>query len=123
MTAIGNLLKVTEKGGIASRVLSEKQVDSIEKFLNIKLRITQVARLDVVGSAVVANNNGFLVHPDVTKEEFELLKKAFKAEGVAVTLNYGDKFIGNDAITNTKALLVGDKTTAFELMRAQDVFL
>lgn len=123
VTAMGNLIKVNENGGIASRVLNKKQIEEIEKFLRIKLYVTQVASLDIVGSAVVASNKGFLVHPDVTKEEFELLKKAFKVDGRATTLNYGDKFVGNNAIANSNAILVGDKTTAFELIRVQDIFL
>ncbi|RLG70245.1 MAG: translation initiation factor IF-6 [Candidatus Iainarchaeum archaeon] len=123
VTAIGNLIKVNENGGIASRVLNNKQIMEIEKFLGIKLHVMQVASLDIVGSAVVASNRGFLVHPDVTKDEFKLLKEAFKVDGRPTTLNYGDKFVGNNAVANTNAILVGDKTTAFELIRVQDVFL
>lgn len=122
LTAIGNLIKVNEKGGIASRVLTKEQLSEIESFLKIKLAVTKVASLDIVGSATVASNNGFIVHPDITKEEFALLKNSFGAEGIATTLNYGDKFVGNDAVVNTRAMLLGSKTTAFELLRVNDIF-
>jgi translation initiation factor 6 len=122
LTAIGNLIRVNEKGGIASRVLTKEQLVEIESFLKIKLAVARVASLDVVGSAIVATNNGFIVHPDVTKDEFTLLKRCFDAEGVATTLNYGDKFVGNDAVANTRAMLLGNRTTAFELLRVHDIF-
>ena len=123
LTAIGNLLRVNEKGGIASRVFTRQQLAEIESFLKIKLAITRVASLDIVGSAVIATNNGFIAHPDITKEEFAMLKKSFGVEGIASTLNYGDKFIGNNAIANTQAMLAGNRTTSFELLRINDFLL
>jgi len=123
LTAVGNLVRANEKGGIASRVLTKEQLSQIESFLKIKLTVTKVASLDIVGSATIATNNGFIVNPDVTKEEFEVLKKCFGTDGVASTLNYGDRFVGNDAVANSEAMLIGNRTTTYELLRIQNVFV
>lgn len=122
VTAIGNLMRVNEKGGIASRVLTKEQISEIESFLKIKLAVTKVASLDIVGSSTVATNIGFIVNPNVTQQEFELLKKCFGTDGIASTLNYGDKFVGNDAVANSEAMLIGNRTTTYELLRIQDIF-
>ena len=122
LTAIGNLLRVNESGGIASRVLTRQQLTEIESFLKVKLTVTRVASLDIVGSAVVATDNGFIAHPNTLKEEFSMLKKSFGVEGIVTTLNYGDKFVGNDAVANSRAMLVGNRTTAFELLKINDFF-
>jgi len=122
LTAIGNLLRVNESGGIASRVLTRQQLTEIESFLKVKLTVTRVASLDIVGSAVVATDNGFIAHPNTLKEEFSMLKKSFGVDGIVTTLNYGDKFVGNDAVANSRAMLVGNRTTAFELLKINDFF-
>ncbi|MEM4662459.1 MAG: translation initiation factor IF-6 [Candidatus Diapherotrites archaeon] len=120
-TAIGNLIRANRKGGVASMVLTKKQINEIEDFLGVKFYQTKIASLDIVGSSVLASDSCFIVNPAVTPKEFEVLKKAFGVEGTAVTLNYGDKFVGNNAVMNSCGALLGDKTTTYELLRIQDV--
>jgi len=54
----------------------------------------------------------------VTQEdEFMELKKIFNVDGKATTANYGDPFVGNDVVANSKAAVVGAYTSGHELIR------
>ncbi|MEM4598211.1 MAG: translation initiation factor IF-6 [Candidatus Diapherotrites archaeon] len=121
-TAIGNLIRANSKGGIASMALTKEQLSSIEAFFGIKFYQTKVASLDIVGSCTIASDRGFVVNPNVKQKEFEILKKAFGTDGIACTMNYGDRFVGNSAIMNSKAMLLGDRTTTYEILRIHDFF-
>lgn len=122
VTALGNLLRVTEKGGFASKTFSKKQVTEIESFLGIKISQGTIASSDLIGSSCVANPNGFLANPEVTPAEFSQLEKALGVSGVVGTANYGDRFVGNCILTNSKAVLTGKNTTGYELIRIDEAF-
>ncbi|MCX8189684.1 MAG: translation initiation factor IF-6 [Candidatus Diapherotrites archaeon] len=121
-TAIGNLIRVSKKGGIASMILTKEQLSSIEYFFGINFYQTKIASLDIVGSCTIACENGFIVNPNVKQKELEVLKKAFGTDGIGCTLNYGDKFVGNSAVMNSKAMLLGNRTTTYEILRIHDFF-
>ena len=119
--ALGNLIAINSKYGFASPLLSETTVKRMSSFLKVDIERKTCAGLDLPGSSIYVNNNLFLVNPNVTDKEFEYLKKKFKVPGVGTTLNYGGSFVGNDAIGNNKALLVGEKTSNIEYMRVDSL--
>ncbi len=118
--ALGNLLAVNSKGGIASRLLERKTVDEISEFLGVGLAQMQVAGTELPGACIVATEKGFLVHPEADAETFNRLKKTFKAHGAATTANYGDPFIGNDILANSLGAIVGMQTSGHEIIRIDD---
>jgi translation initiation factor 6 len=122
ISAIGNLVAVTENGGVYSKEITEKQARTIAEFLGVELYRTTIANSELVGASVVANTNGFIVRPQVSKQEMEVLKKAFKVEGLPTTANYGDIFVGNSVLANSHGVLTGEKTSAHELMRIDEAF-
>lgn len=120
VTALGNLVTVTSRGGVVSPVLSKKQTNQLEKFFEIKMVKSKIAELDLVGASLVVNSNGFIVNPKVTKEEFKRIKKALKVKGVPTTANYGDRFVGNSVLANSNGIIVGHNTTGHELIRIEE---
>ena len=122
VTALGNLVTVTGKGGAASLVLSKAQVSEIESFFGINISRQRVAGSDIVGSSVVANSRGFIVHPQVSREEFDGLKQAFKTGGIPTSANYGDRFVGNSVLANSSSAIAGQNTTGHELIRIEEAF-
>lgn len=122
VTALGNLLRVTEKGGLATRLFSSKQLSEIESFFRIKLLHGSIAGSDLIGSSCTASVNGFLANPEISSEELSQLEKAFKTSGTVGTANYGDRFVGNCILANSKAVLTGRNTTGYELIRIDEAF-
>lgn len=120
ITAIGNLLKANDSKGICSPAINKKSQEQIAEFLKIELKEKKIAGSDLVGSSLVATNNGFVMNPNASEKEFHETKKFFGFEGALSTANYGDAFVGNSIVANTKAAIAGIYTTGPELMRIDD---
>jgi translation initiation factor 6 len=113
--ALGNLLAINSNYGIASPLLSDSTVKEISKFLNVNIEKKKCVGMDISGSSIFVNDNLFIVNPNIEKKEYNYLSKKFKVPGIASTLNYGNSFVGNDAIGNDNALLLGSLTSNVEL--------
>ena len=118
--ALGNLVALNGNGGIASPLLQEKQVKELSDFFDVKIKQGRVAGSELVGAAVVVTNKGFIVHQGITELEHKSLEKLFKVKGGPTTANYGDRFIGNDIVANSKGAIVGEMTSPFEMMRIDE---
>lgn len=121
--AFGNLVAMNSNYAIASQLLPEEAIKSIKSFFNIQIEQRQCIGLDLPGSSIYVNEHLFLVNPRVEPREFNYLKKMFKAPGVAITANYGDLFVGNDAIGNSQGLLVGHTTSNIEMTKIDDLIV
>ncbi len=119
-TAIGNLIALNEHGGIASPLISKKQVKELEKFFKTPFTRTSIGGSELTGSSVRVTNKGFIVHPNISEKEFKLLEKIFKVKGTTATANYGDRFVANSVIANTKGIIVGNNTSGPEMARIDE---
>jgi translation initiation factor 6 len=119
-TAIGNLMALNQDGGIASPVLSDKLVKELEKFFEVPFTKTSIAQSMVVGSCTCVTNKGFIVHPNISESELRLLEKIFKVKGEPATANYGDRFVANSVIANTKGVIAGENTSGHEFARIDE---
>lgn len=117
--ALGNMIEVNDTGAAVSEAMSKKAVDEIAKS-GLLVAQTNIARIDVVGSCVVATNRGFLANPYITKEEASLLEKTFNAKGGSSTANMGDMFIRNSVLANSKGILLGENTTPHEINKIEE---
>ncbi|MBN2127682.1 MAG: translation initiation factor IF-6 [Candidatus Diapherotrites archaeon] len=119
-TAIGNLIAVNENGGIASPLLTEKQVKETEKFFEVPFKVSSIGGSDLTGSCICVTNKGFVVHPNISEKEFTLLEKIFKVKGMPATANYGDRFVANSIIANSKGIAAGENTSGPEMARIDE---
>ncbi len=120
-TALGNLILVNDNGCVLSPLL-KKHKEELEKFFGVKCRVMKITKLNVVGSAAIANRHGCLVHPNTTDEEGEIIKKILKVKNVDVgTANFGSPFIGAGIIANSKGFLTSYHTTGPEMARIDEV--
>ncbi|MBR9707718.1 MAG: translation initiation factor IF-6, partial [Candidatus Diapherotrites archaeon] len=114
--ALGNLISCNDTGCVASDFLKDQKKD-IEKALGVDVKLLKVAGLDIVGSCIACNNKGFLINPNASSSEFNIVKKALGVDGAASTANYGDVFVSHSILANSNGVLVGSLTTGPELMR------
>lgn len=117
LTALGNLLLINSKGGIASRMIGEENVKELSRFFGVKLVQESLAGTELPGACAVVTELGFIANPNVTEKEFGGMERAFGVKGATTTANYGDVFVGNDVLANSKAAVVGAQTSGHELIR------
>ncbi len=114
-TALGNLISLNDHGAVCSRYI--KDIDGI---LGKRIRL---ADSDLIGSAVYANNVGFLAHRDASDKELEELESILKIKGDVGTLNFGDPFVKSGIIGNKRGIIVGKQTSGPEMQRVDEVFM
>ncbi len=120
-TALGNLIAVNNHTALISPMVDSATAREIGKFLNVGEIIGKVAGTDIPGSCLAVTNKGFVVHPNITSKEFKILMEKFKVEsGAAGTANFGDPFVRNSILANSKAAVVGSQTSGHELMRIDE---
>ncbi len=122
VTALGNMACISDKGGVISPALSNAQKSQLESFFGVEIVFSKIAESDLTGSSIVANSKGFIVRPKVTEQEFEVVKKALKVEGIPTTANYGDRFVGNSVLANNESVIAGINSTGHELIRIEEAF-
>ncbi|HIH22014.1 MAG: translation initiation factor IF-6 [Candidatus Diapherotrites archaeon] len=118
--ALGNLIALNDSKAVLSPLISKKQQGEIEKFLKVECMQAKIGSSELAGSSMVLTNNGFLINNNASKQEFEKIKAFLGVEGKGTTANYGDSFVGNSVIANTKAVIVGSLTTNIELLRIKE---
>ncbi len=119
-TCTGNLISMNKKGGIASPLLSEKEILQLDGFFGIKFRKMRIADIDVPGAGITVTNKGFICHPNISEKDFSELEKIFSVKGVATTANFGDLFVGNSVLANTKGAVAGANTSGIELSKIDE---
>jgi len=117
--ALGNLIELNDNGAIISRSVQKKAVDEIKKT-GLNVLQTNLARTEVVGSCLVATNRGFLVNPNIDKEEAIKVSEVLGVKGGSSTANTGDYFVRNSIIANKKGIIMGENTTPFEINRIEE---
>ncbi len=120
LNALGNLVALNDFGCIVSPLLPGKKKKEIESFFRLTAAQESVAKNEVAGASVVATNRGFLVNPNADREEFKLIEQTFKVPGAAATANYGDVFVANDVLANSKGVLIGSQTSGHEIIRIDE---
>ena len=119
-SALGNLFAGNSNGGFASTMVDEKTVKEIGKFLGIKMKQEKLLGSDLPGAEIVITERGFLVHPEISEAKFKLLEKTFGVGGSATTANFGDPFVGNGMVANSKGAIIGMQTSGHELIRIDE---
>ncbi len=116
LTAVGNLIALNDFGGIISPLIDKKQAKEIEKFFGIEFMHSSIANSEVVGSCIAATNKGFVVNPEIKEKELKEIESILKVKGSPSTANYGDPFVANDILANSKGALIGEYTSNAELL-------
>jgi len=120
--AVGNLMAINKNALLLGKSILDVDKKAISKFFDIPYESFNVCNTDLVGSVSAVTDKAFAVGSSVSEKEFEKMQELFKVEGNVATVNYGDAFIANGLLVNTKGLMVGEGTTGYELMRLDEIF-
>ena len=120
LNAHGNNVALNDMGGIISPRVKEIEKKAMEECLGIELIPMEIAGYTAVGSLCVANNKGFLAHYAVDERELLAMGEALKVKGMPGSVNLGNGFVRVGMLATDKGYFAGDKTSAFELGRAEE---
>ena len=120
VNAAGNLIECNSHGAVVSPVVPPNGVDMIAEVLGVDAIRSKVAGHDTVGSMLVANDNGVLAHPDISRSEAESIESAMKVPVMVGTVTFGSPYVGAGCAASDTHALVGSGSTGPELNRIED---
>jgi len=120
MNAAGNLIECNAHGAVVSPVVPQEGVDMISDVLGVDAIRSKVAGHETVGSMLVANGNGVLAHPDVSRSEAESIESVMKVPVMVGTVTFGSPYVGAGCAASDTHALVGSGSTGPELNRIED---
>ena len=120
VNAAGNLIECNAHGAVVSPVVPQEGVDMISEVLGVDAIRSKVAGHDTVGSMLVANGNGVLAHPDVSRSEAESIESVMKVPVMVGTVTFGSPYVGGGCAASDTHALVGSGSTGPELNRIED---
>ena len=120
VNAAGNLIECNAHGAVVSPIVPQKGVDMISDVLGVDAIRSKVAGHDTVGSMLVANGNGVLAHPDVSRIEAESIESVMKVPVMVGTVTFGSPYVGAGCVASDTHALVGSGSTGPELNRIED---
>jgi len=118
--AAGNLIECNAHGAVVSPVVPQNGVDMIAEVLGVDAIRSKVAGHDTVGSMLVANGNGVLAHPDISRSEAESIESVMKVPVMVGTVTFGSPYVGAGCAASDTHALVGAGSTGPELNRIED---
>ena len=120
VNAAGNLIECNDHGAVVSPIVPQNGVDMIGEVLGVNAIRSKVAGHDTVGSMLVANGNGVLAHPDISRSEAESIESVMKVPVMVGTVTFGSPYVGAGCAASDTHALVGSGSTGPELNRIED---
>ena len=119
-TVLGNLILVNDSGCVISDRL-KKHKEELEDFFKVKVEVSKIDGLDLVGSLGIANSRGCVVHKEIKPDEKEVLESVLNVKAEPAAVNFGSSFVKAGIIANNKGLVVGSQTSGPELERISEI--
>ncbi|MFA9416017.1 translation initiation factor IF-6 [Natrinema sp. HArc-T2] len=120
INAAGNVVLANDYGAYVHPDLPREAVQIVTDTLEVPVERGDLAGVQTVGTAAVANNTGVLCHPKATDAELDALEDALDVRADVGTVNYGAPLVGSGLIANDAGYVVGEDTTGPELGRIED---
>lgn len=119
-TATGNLIALNNRAGVASPVFSEGTMKMLQDFFRVKFVKMAPAGSELAGACITVTNKGLIANPNISEKDFARIESMFGVKGAATTANYGDVFVGNSVVANSKGAIAGEKTSGIELSKIDE---
>ena len=115
-TALGNLVKVNDKGIVLSSQFSSSEIDAIESEFSLKSVSLDVSESLTIGSGLVINNSKGIVHNDMEDKDLLRVEKVLGIDAIRGTVNFGQAYVSSGLVMNDYGFIVGDLSSGVEIM-------
>ena len=92
----------------------------MSEVMGVQVGVSTIAGQDVVGSLGVCNDQGVLLHPDVTPEEVLVIQEVLGVPPMVGTVAFGSPYVGAGVCATNNGAVAGTETTGPELNRMED---
>ncbi len=117
LNALGNNILANDKIAIINPDYDEKERREIEDVLDVEVVRASVDGFKTIGANNILTNTGLVLNNKSTAQEKKEWDEMTGFESVMTTANTGAYSVGLAAIANSKAVVVGEDTTGYELAR------
>jgi translation initiation factor 6 len=119
LNALRNNILSNDKVAFINHQYSPAESKKIEDALGVEVIRRQIGSFDTVGANNILTNKGAVLNNSATDDDIEFVKSRIGCISQS-TANTGSSSIGLCAISNSKGVVVGGKTTGFELVRISE---
>lgn len=117
LNALGNNILANDKMALVNPEYNVKERKIIGDLLGVEVLDIAIGGFSTIGASNLLTNTGIVLNNRASDEEIDAVKKMLDFEIVQTTANTGSPNIGICAFANSKGLVVGEKTSGFELAR------
>jgi len=121
-SALGNCIVCNDYNALIHSDLDKETEEIIADTLGVEVFRTTIAGNALVGTYMVINNQGGLVHPLTSVDELEELVNLLQIPLCAGTVNRGSDVIAAGLVANDYAAFCGLDTTATEFSVIESIF-
>ncbi|XP_063904125.1 eukaryotic translation initiation factor 6-like isoform X2 [Zophobas morio] len=122
LSALGNVVVCNDQVALVHPELDKESEEMIEDTLQVEVFRHVIANNPLVGSYCVLNNNGGLVHVDISQTDLEDLSSLLGLPLIPGTVNYGNKAVAAGVAANDTIAYAGMKTTSREFLAIEEAF-
>ncbi len=122
LTALNNNILLHKGKAFVNKDFRDKEIELIEKSLQVKARKATIAGLDIVGSLAVFSKDTCIIHDEAESEEIKALEKHFGVAATRATLNMGSPYLRSGIMVNSNGFVVGASSSGIELQNVDRAF-
>jgi translation initiation factor 6 len=122
LSALGNCISCNDYVALVHPEFDKESEELIADVLGVEVFKTTVAGNALVGTYSLFNNNGGIVHPGTTMEEYEELANLMQVPIGAATVNRGSELIGSGMVVNDWIAFCGFDCTSAEIDNFEKIF-
>lgn len=121
ISALGNCISTNDYSALIHPEFDRDTEEIISDVLGVEIYKTTIAGNSLVGTYSKFNNQGGLVNPHCTMEEFEEIANLLEIPIGAATINRGSEMIGSGMVANDWIAFTGIDTTAAEMENVEKI--
>ncbi|MDE1856946.1 MAG: translation initiation factor IF-6 [Candidatus Micrarchaeota archaeon] len=117
INAVGNNILANDKIAMINPEYDQRAERQIADVLGVEVIRASVGGFKTIGANNILTNKGLAINNRSTEQEKQMADRATGFDSIRTTANTGGLSIGLSSIANSRAAIVGDGTTGYELNR------
>jgi translation initiation factor 6 len=117
LNALGSNILVNDKLAIVNPDYSQKDIKEMADIFDVEIIKKGIGGFKTVGAGSILTNRGLAINNRASEKDKEEWDELTGFNSIRTTANTGSLYIGLAVVANSKAVVVGDSTTGYEMAR------